>query len=384
MKPLTILVTIFIVLIGLVGGVVLAAWGGWIPLGQPFKRSPGPVGRVPDGPHATIVCDEPSFDFGSMAVDEEKNHEFVVRNDGDVTLLIGKVKISCKCTKAQWGKKKLEPGESTTVNVFWKPIAKSATFRQSVSITSNDPEHPEYSLYVKGAVRSLVSISPPKRWTLGTLSAESPTTIEGTVQSDIVDHFEILSIDCDNELVSAEWTLMPEEKIKAANLKCGYDVRITVPPGAPIGRLRELLTLRTDINGSTNIVWQLAGNRIGPVQFYPTGNVKWISEEMTISLRTFEARKGQKAQLMMMVTGLEDGQEFELLDAKSCSEHIQVSIEPGAALKSAKKKQYYLAFKIPADAPPLNITRDKGCTVSVKTNHPQAEEIEFTIEFTSY
>ena len=48
-------------------------------------------------PVPKLVCPEPEYSFGSLVNTQEVVHEFVIRNEGDASLIINQVKMPCGC-----------------------------------------------------------------------------------------------------------------------------------------------------------------------------------------------------------------------------------------------------------------------------------------------
>jgi hypothetical protein len=57
-----------------------------------------------------ILCEEPTFDFGSRDASETVDHTFVLRNTGTADLEIKSVQPACGCTTAELEKKTVPPG----------------------------------------------------------------------------------------------------------------------------------------------------------------------------------------------------------------------------------------------------------------------------------
>ncbi len=115
----------------------------------------------------TIVCV-----FGFIAIgfsqakleikDAKKNFGFVkkgemvkiiyeISNKGNAPLLINEIEISCSCTTAEYDKKPMLPGQSSTVTIFFD--TKTVYDRQDrvVLLQSNDKNSP-HKLRYKGVV----------------------------------------------------------------------------------------------------------------------------------------------------------------------------------------------------------------------------------------
>jgi hypothetical protein len=242
-------------------------------------------------------------------------------------------------------------------------------------------------LKIKGAIRPIVLMEPESEFNLGEISETEPTVVTGAIKTSVFDSFKILGIDCEAPFITTEWTPFTEQELKDEKVNCGYHISLTIPNDIPVGHFRELMTVRTDINGSMNLVWKVVGDRSGPFQYFPVLGADWHQDKMFLSLHDFEAAKGKKSTLMLFVTGLSEGEEFELLDVKTCVKQLEVKLEPDENFNKVEgrdKKKYLLSFEVPAGQTAVNRSRDNVCKVLMKTNHPRAEDVEYSVEFTSY
>lgn len=96
------------------------------------------------GPKLRAV--EDNFDFGIITEGDIVSHEFVIYNDGSEILEIQKVRASCGCTAAKPDKDKLEPGDSTTIEVSFNSSRRKGTQRKYVYVFSNDKQTPQMRL----------------------------------------------------------------------------------------------------------------------------------------------------------------------------------------------------------------------------------------------
>lgn len=97
------------------------------------------------------VSDE-NYDFGKIAEGVEVSHKFNITNTGGDVLEIQRVRASCGCTAAAPEKDKLEPGESTAIEVRFNSAGRMGQQQKYVYISSNDPENPEIRLMFKAFV----------------------------------------------------------------------------------------------------------------------------------------------------------------------------------------------------------------------------------------
>lgn len=129
-----------------------------------------------------IVCDEPTFQFGEKDQNELVTHTFKLKNEGDDTLMISKVKPACGCTVATLSGKILAPGETATLSTRLSLKGRRGAQRKSIRIESNDPIQPNYMLYLAGTAIVEIGIEPP-HINFGQIRSSSPIEKEARLIS---------------------------------------------------------------------------------------------------------------------------------------------------------------------------------------------------------
>lgn len=103
-----------------------------------------------------IEFKEQEYDFGSFELvgnDTLKSHSFRFYNTGQQPLVILHVATGCGCTRPQYPKTPIEPGDSGIVTVNYKGYGQSVgPFRKSVTVYSNDPR--SYTrIFIRGELK---------------------------------------------------------------------------------------------------------------------------------------------------------------------------------------------------------------------------------------
>jgi mono/diheme cytochrome c family protein len=89
-------------------------------------------------PAPKIEVDQKKFDFGDVKEGVELNHTFHLRNTGNAQLNIYEAYSSCGCTTPKLSKQKLNPGETTELNVAIDTAMKQDAVTKTVFVSSND------------------------------------------------------------------------------------------------------------------------------------------------------------------------------------------------------------------------------------------------------
>jgi hypothetical protein len=113
---------------------------------------------------AKISFSETLWDFGYVPKTGKVSHTYKIKNVGEDTLVIVKVRTTCGCTSAPLPKEKLAPGEIADLEVVFDPtkVAVEQTSKK-VQVISNDPDQPfvEVRFSAKiGRTNSLAKITP--------------------------------------------------------------------------------------------------------------------------------------------------------------------------------------------------------------------------------
>ena len=114
---------------------------------------------------ARISFSETMWDFGYVPKTGKVIHTYQVKNIGQDTLIIGKVRTSCGCATTPLSRERIAPGESADMKVIFDPeklIGGDQTTRK-LQVVSNDPMDPiaEVRFTAKlGKTNSLVKIYP--------------------------------------------------------------------------------------------------------------------------------------------------------------------------------------------------------------------------------
>lgn len=92
-----------------------------------------------------------SFDFGRIMEGDTVRHEYHFYNSGNEPLVISNVKVSCGCTRADYPKEPLMPGDRGLIGVTFDSKGKLGRQKPFISvITNGTPEI--YSLFLEGTV----------------------------------------------------------------------------------------------------------------------------------------------------------------------------------------------------------------------------------------
>ena len=101
-------------------------------------------------PKTSVELPEAEKDFGTIPLNEKREHVFKLVNTGNKPLVVYDVTTSCGCTKAEYGKEPVRPGDTLDLKVIYNAVDKGL-FRKRLRVYCNVEEAP-LKLTVMGTV----------------------------------------------------------------------------------------------------------------------------------------------------------------------------------------------------------------------------------------
>ena len=376
-------VIIAVVVLALFGGVFTwwiagGASDGSTVVGETSRLEPSPT-----GPHPNVVVDESTFDFGRMVLGGSDRHTFLIKNEGEAVLQLSEPQMTCQCTVAKAAPESIAPGETGEITLEWKPTSATDTFDKGATIRTNDPDTPEIVLAIVGIVDQPVITEPLGAWQVGDVSGKEDISVTGYVYSRVLDDFQVTSWESENELLDIAITPMSEAALKERDATSGAKIVATLEPKIPVGKFETEFTVKTNANEKDlqEQTITLEGTRLGPIQILPTPGTSWNPKAMAVDLGRFNASVGAQASVFLFVGGLPEGETFQVKSVESDIEGITAVLEDEESASDAARQRYKLTFKAaPGIAPQTRRSKDSAHLV-LKTNHPEAEEIKFYVQF---
>lgn len=88
-----------------------------------------------DKTKAQIKFEKTTYDFGNVREDGGPvTHEFTFTNIGEDPLTILSARAECGCTKPEYPKKSIKPGEKGVIKVTYNPLGRPGGFTKVVTI----------------------------------------------------------------------------------------------------------------------------------------------------------------------------------------------------------------------------------------------------------
>ena len=98
------------------------------------------------------VVGDTTYDFGDIKeTDGAVTHIFIIKNEGEIPLVVTKVVASCGCTTPEQPKEPIAPGKTGEIKVTFDPTGRPGPFTKPISVYSNGKAG-SYILTIKGNV----------------------------------------------------------------------------------------------------------------------------------------------------------------------------------------------------------------------------------------
>ncbi len=215
--------------------VAMAALPGFAQ-GQPAP--PTAPRTAPSGLQPKLELIDPTYDFGTVLNGPPVSHVFKFRNAGQAKLIIGQVLASCGCTAAKPTRTELGPGESSDIAVTLSTGALSGHSGHTVTIATNDPNHPMATLTMVGDVRLQVSATPADV-DFGKVARGQTEVREVVLTALKQPGFEVGKISNSNPNIKAE-------RAASATAEGGVALKVALAGTMPVGAFVDTLDVATN------------------------------------------------------------------------------------------------------------------------------------------
>jgi hypothetical protein len=191
---------------------------------------------------------------------------FLIKNTGGSDLVITDARPGCGCTVASFDKVIKPGGEGKVVShvdtkTFSGPIAKS------ILVVSNDPDHPQLTLFIKAIVKPFVDVLPNAYVRFSVIKGDTDT--QNVILISEEKTFKPVVAETAQPYVKAE-ILPADDKEKVANHPGEqYKLRLTVTGDAPEGLLNAPIRIKTGVAQQPMLEVPVAGIVRARVQVTP-------------------------------------------------------------------------------------------------------------------
>lgn len=189
---------------------------------------------------AKISFSETIWDFGYVPKGGKVSHTYQIKNLGEDTLIIAKVRTTCGCTTVPLPKQRIAPNETADMKAIFSPgKIKVGETTKKLRVVSNDPINPfaEVQFTAKiGLTNSLVKIT-PLEITFDSISREAEAEKYVTIENISGDKLSVKLIEGPGDYVEMDLKndyLNPEQIIQ---------IPLRLKKEATLGQLNTSVTL---------------------------------------------------------------------------------------------------------------------------------------------
>jgi hypothetical protein len=185
------------------------------------------------------VCEESTFDFGTVWAGARIEHTFLVRNGGDEDLHILEVKPTCGCTLVPDFQRVIRPGEVGRLPSVLDTEKQQGRITKQLLITTNEGGGTKRAVEMAGVVRTVVTLSPKGGSHFQRIHEQFRRTKEVTLTSNLDQPLKL-------ELLTPS---IPPYKAQLTETQPGraYKLSITSEPPYQPGQNNAVLRLKTNV-----------------------------------------------------------------------------------------------------------------------------------------
>lgn len=211
------------------------------------EQSPTPEPQGQQLNWAEKMFSDLSIDFGTIARGADARYRLKITNIYKEAVHIANVRTSCGCAAATPSKSVLESRETAYIEVTMDTLKFSRRKDSSVIVTFSQPLYQEVVIPLTAYIRTDVVLTPGAA-NFGAVDAGK--SMQQTIEVAYAgrDDWEIRDVQPHNEYVDAK-----AKEISRGNGRVNYEIYVTLKPNAPVGVIRDQITLLTDDAASPEV-----------------------------------------------------------------------------------------------------------------------------------
>lgn len=312
-------------------------------------------------PAPRLVLSTKEWNFGQLWYGDPCKTEVELKNTGNATLKITRVKSSCGCMAARPKKKELAPGETDIMTVTYDTTKDAKRISQIITIITNDPVEPEVKFRVRGEVWHVFDAKPSRRLTFGHVQLDSQKTkaimLHNNLPEKVFPKLKPLGsgIPFDVEL----------KEVKAGMT---YKLVVRTKPPLPPGNTLKTVLLETGVERLPIMPIRVSIVGLDRVSVRP--DRLWVtSSRAKSSSRT--VRLSYAADRPVEITELK-------------SSHPAVTLRQLPERKPPTSMSEFTYYQIRVTLPPYAELPDEGVKVEIHTNDPDPKFQKFVVPIEKY
>ena len=288
-----------------------------------------------------VGIQETQYDFGLLDPHTtHAEHAFRVDNLGEGDLLLNVADSSCICIDAELETSAVAPGEHTMITVNWDAGSDVVDeFEHSAIIRTNDPQKPEFNLFVRGKVSTEWGFSGPIGGSPD-VSIGEPSNGSTLLFSQTYEDIVVLDTESSHPGITVSTEPVDEAQLSAHQAKSGTKLVATYVPTSSVTRFDETIKVHLLDPNTSNETWldvPFHGKYRRPVRFY--GPEIW--KKSGLLLETVELGSDKKWAFFARFHVDHDVNEAVIADVKP--DGLVADIEPIKRLENTFRVEIRLA-----------------------------------------
>ena len=334
------------------------------PVGTVQSQTPPPAKPTPKkrelkktqpGPPPKLEVPELEYHAGDVVKGTLVEHEYLVHNKGEGVLKIIRVQPTCGCTITKYDPE-VKPGETGKITASLKTDNYMGETAKTINVQTNDKNLSTFTLTIKANIKTLLSVKPSEKMTLGLIYVGTPVEKEFSILSEDGEPFDITQVTTADEKV--KYNIIPGPDKKSAKFI------VTVPADYPVGSVNANFSLKTTHHKVQTLNINMFGTMREPLSVFPaTVSFNGLSKE-------FLEKNPESPELNKVVTvRLETEPALEMKQVKCNIPFIEATFESTQPNQAYSVKLHLDPKKVkvgPFDGALLVYTNKKTITVPIK------------------
>ena len=281
-----------------------------------------------DPKRAHIFAPQTSYDFGIVDQGSKVVNRFELINKGTADLKIERIVPACGCTAAVVSSDTIKPDSSTEMQVTFDTAGFQGEKEKLVRIYTNDPDRPSTVFSIKGKIKPDIEASTSAVDFGEVLRGETPSK-SVTIASDQSRRIALSDLSTSAPSITATATDF------SSGGKVGKNVTITIAKDAPVGLVRERVSVKTTSTANPVVNVAVLARIVGDIRLTPAA----------VSFGLIESTAKLPAIKEVVVENLAKGNQVEILSAVSDNQLISAEIVNSSLLRITVTKETRGVFR---------------------------------------
>ena len=288
---------------------------------------------------ARKMFDTTSHSFGTVARGAKVEHKFKVRNLYKEDIHLASVRSSCGCTTPKITQQTLKTYEESEIVAQFNTRTFFGEKRATLTVTIDRPYYAEVQLQVSGNIRSDVVLD-PGMVDLGSIDHGSAAERKINVTYAGRDNWQIKDVLSANAHLEAEL-----KETSRGNGQVAYSLLVRLKEGAPIGYIKDQITLVTNDTRTSQIPVDIEGRVVSEITVSP------------VSLFMGVVQPGQKRTKQLVIKGKKP---FKIVNVECDDESFAFDLPEEAKVSHLMTVTFVAGDKPGKVTQKIRITTDLG------------------------